>query len=151
MLEIVKQLEEKIRAIDEQMADPAMQSNNHQLIELNRERRRLDDILQVGLQFKRIRSGMDEANEIITAGEDEELVAMAREELDGYESEIEAVENEFKLKLLPNDPADDKAAIVEIRAGTGGDEAGLFAGDIFRHVPEVLRLSRMETGNNKLQ
>lgn len=132
MLELVKKLEEKIKAIDEQMVDPANQANNSKLIELNRERRRVDKILQVGLEFRRIKNGMDEAREIIAAGEDDELVAMAQEEFKDYESKFEAVETEFKLKLLPHDPADDKSAIMEIRAGTGGDEAGLFAGDIFR-------------------
>ncbi len=132
MLDLVDRLERKLKEIDEQMTDPAVLSNQKRMIELNRERRRIEDILQVGRKYRQVRIGMDEARQIINTGDDDELVAMAREELAAYEAEFDSIEKELKLKLLPHDPEDDKAAIVEIRAGTGGDEAGLFASDIFR-------------------
>ncbi len=132
MLDLVAKLEEKLKTIDEQMTDPSVLSNQKKLIELNRERRHLEDILEVGRKYRQLRLGIEEAQEIIKKSDDEELVAMAKEELANYEAEFEAVEKELRLKLLPRDPEDDKAAIVEIRAGTGGDEASLFAGDIFR-------------------
>jgi peptide chain release factor 1 len=132
MLELVDKLEQRLKEIDEQMADPALLSDQKRMIALNRERRNLEEILEVGRKYRQVRLGMDEAREIIRKEDDEELVAMAREELAAYEAEFDELEREFKLKLLPRDPDDDKAAIVEIRAGTGGDEAGLFAGDLFR-------------------
>ena len=132
MLEIVDRLEEKLKALDEQMVDPAVLSDQKKMIALNRERRQLEDILAAGRKYRETAIGIRDANEMIEANEDADLVEMAREELANYEAEIERVELEFKLKLLPRDPDDDKAAIVEIRAGTGGDEAGLFVGDIFR-------------------
>jgi peptide chain release factor 1 len=132
MLELVDKLEEKLKEIDELMADTAVLSDRKKMIELNRERRHLEEILQVGRKYRQIKVGMDEARDIIKKDEDEELVAMAREELAAYEAKVDEIEEEFKLKLLPGHPDDDKPAIVEIRAGTGGDEAGLFAGDLFR-------------------
>lgn len=132
MLDIVEKLEEKLKNLDEQMADPAVATDQKKVIELSRERRQLEDILVTGRAYRKARLGIDEAREIIDAGDDSELIVMAKEELAGYEVEIGKIEKELRLKLLPGDPDDDKAAIVEIRAGTGGDEAGLFAGNIFR-------------------
>ncbi len=132
MLEIVEKLEQRLKNLDESLADPVNLGDTRRLIELNRERRQLENILEVGRRYRQIRTALDEAKEIIKTGGDEELVQMARDELVTYESQIDEVEKEFKLKLLPRDPEDAKPAIVEIRAGTGGDEAGLFAADIFR-------------------
>lgn len=132
MLDLVYKLEEKLAAIDQQMADPANLSDRPKMIEFNRERRRIDNILESGRRYRTVKTGLKDAQEIIAAGDDDELVALAQEELEQFEAQIEEVEAEFRLKLLPRDPNDDKPAIVEIRAGTGGDEAGLFVGDIFR-------------------
>ena len=132
MLGIVDKFEQKLTEIDRRMTDPAVLSDRKAMIELSRERRHIEDVLQVGREYRRMRLGIDEAREVIRSSQDEELVAMAQEELELYEAEIENVETKLKLKLLPRDPEDDKAAIVEIRAGTGGDEAGLFAADIYR-------------------
>jgi len=132
MLDLVDKLEQRLKEIDKQMADPTVLSDQKRMIELNRERRHVEDILLVGRKYRQVRMGIDEARQIISSSDDDELVAMAQDELVVYNSEFETVERELKLKLLPRDPKDDKAAIVEIRAGTGGDEAGLFVGDIFR-------------------
>jgi len=132
MLELVEKLEEKLRTLDEQMSDPVNLSDQKKLIALSRERRHLEDILATGRKYRTTVKGIADAEEIIQAGEDAELVEMAREELAQYEAQIDEVEQEFKLKLLPRDPNDDKPAIIEVRAGTGGDEAGIFVGDVFR-------------------
>lgn len=132
MLDIVKKIEARLDELDQQLVDPANLSDRAKLIELNRERRHIDGVLAVGRNYRRLRISIDDAREIIKDGSDAEMVEMAREELEESEGQLEAVESEFKLKLLPRDPNDDKPAMVEIRAGTGGDEAGLFVGDIFR-------------------
>jgi peptide chain release factor 1 len=132
MLEIVDKLEQKLKALDEAMSDPANIMDTKKMIELGRERRQLSIILESGRAYKKIKVALDEASEIIAQGGDEDLIAMAREELAQYESQIDEAEQKFKVKLLPRDPDDDKAAIVEVRAGTGGDEAGIFSADIFR-------------------
>jgi peptide chain release factor 1 len=132
VLEIVQKLEEKLKSIDDQLVDPIVHSNQKRLIELNRERRNIAAMLEVGRRYREIQMGINGNREIIEAGGDPELVAMAKEELKELESRIGAVETEFKLKLLPRDPNDDKAAIVEVRAGTGGDEACIFVGDVYK-------------------
>ncbi len=132
MLDILDKLEQRLLALDESMADPATMADRRRLIELNRERRHLTGILEVGRRYRKLRIALDEAREIIRTSTDDELLAMAREELVQFETELDPLENEFKLKLLPRDPEDAKPAMVEIRAGTGGDEAGLFAADIYR-------------------
>ena len=132
MLELVGKLEEKIKSLDKKMTDPAIMTDQKQLIELHRTRRQVETILEVGYRYRDSKKAIDEAREIIEANEDAELVAMAREELEELEGSFEEIEMAFKFKLLPSDPDDNKPAIVEIRAGTGGDEASLFAGDLFR-------------------
>ena len=132
MLEIVDKLEKKLRTLDEKLTDPAVLGDQKKLIEIGRERRVLEDMLQTGRLYGEVRRAVDGAREIMRDGSDPELVAMAREELESNEERLAELEREFRLKLLPRDPDDGKPAMVEIRAGTGGDEAGLFAGDLFR-------------------
>lgn len=132
MLEIVEKLENKLKAIDDQLAQPEILSDQKRMINLTRERRNLDSILETARQYRQARVAVDEANEIVASSDDEELIAMAKEELETSQTSLEKLEQELKMKLLPQDPNDGKAAVVEIRAGTGGDEAGLFAADLFR-------------------
>ncbi|HUV30859.1 MAG TPA: peptide chain release factor 1 [Acidobacteriota bacterium] len=132
MLEMVEKLERKLQELDEALSDPSNQVDRNKLIGLNRERRRVEEMLLLGRRYRRIKAEMEEARQIIREDQDDELVAVAREELPGLEPQFDEAEEAFKLALLPRDPDDEKAAIIEIRAGTGGDEAGLFAGDIFR-------------------
>ena len=132
MLELIEKLEEKIKTIDAQMTDPEIMGDQKKLIELNRERSNIVDILEVGREYRTAFIGIRDAEEIIDANEDPDLVTMAKDDLEHYSSKIENLEKKFKLKLLPRDPADDKPAMVEIRAGTGGDEAGIFVGDVYK-------------------
>jgi len=132
MLEIVDKLEHKLKTLDDQLLDPAISSDIKKVIPLNRERRQLEELLIIARRYRKIRISLDDARAILRDSADPELLEMARDEVAEYESQIDAVEQEFKLKLLPRDPNDDRPAVIEIRAGTGGDEAGIFAGDIFR-------------------
>lgn len=132
MLELVDKIEARLNELDQQLSDPAVMSDRARLIELNRERRHIENILKVGREYREIRHNIDGAREIIREGGDEEMIEMARQELEECEARVDDVEMEFKLLLLPRDPNDDKSAVVEMRAGTGGDEAGLFVADIFR-------------------
>jgi peptide chain release factor 1 len=132
MLEIVDKLESRLKQLDSELVDPANLADRGKLVELNRERRRIEEVLSAGEKYRRIRTAIDDAREIIRDGDDDELVAMAREELLEHEAQFEKAEREFRLKLLPQDPHENKSALVEIRAGTGGDEAGLFVADIYK-------------------
>ncbi len=132
MLEIVGKLEDRITKLDEALVDPDNMSDRKKLIDLNRERRHLESTLMVGRAYRDVVRAINEANEIIKDGSDAELIEMATEELEENKAKVDDLEKEFRLKLLPHDPVDDKAAMIELRAGTGGDEAGLFAADIFK-------------------
>jgi len=92
----------------------------------------LEPIIEAYNIFSNLLSNIDSARKILTEEKDEELREMAKEELDLYQQQLGPIEEDIKLLLLPKDPEDEKNAIVEIRAGTGGDEASIFAGDLYR-------------------
>ncbi len=132
MLELLHKLEEKLKSIDGRMSDPEVASDQKKMRDLGKERRHVEDILKTGRKYRDLVQSIRDNREIVRANEDEELTAMAQAELEEFEEKLPEIEHQFKMKLLPKDPNDDKAAVVEVRAGTGGDEAGLFAGDIYR-------------------
>ena len=99
---------------------------------LTKEYHDLEKILKAASRYRVLLSGIEEAKSVLAEETDEELRAFAREELDSAEAEVPNLENEIKLLLVPADPEDAKNACVEIRGGTGGDEAALFAGDLFK-------------------
>jgi peptide chain release factor 1 len=98
---------------------------------LGREHRQLSTVVALGERISRIENELDQARELV-AGDDEELAAEARSEIERLESELDRLYAQAKPALLPHDPLNDRPAIVEIRAGTGGDEAALFAADLHR-------------------
>lgn len=132
MIEIVEKLESRLAELDNALVDPVNLADRKKLVELNRERVNLTELLVVGREYRKIRTAIDEANSIIAEAADPELTQAAQEELAEYSQKLPEVENEFRLKLVPQDPVDEKASVVEVRAGTGGDEAALFVGDVFR-------------------
>ena len=99
---------------------------------MNKEYKDLKKIVDKGEAYTSALSNIEEANEIISDGSDAEMVEMAKMQLDEAKGEISKLEEEIKFMLIPKDPEDAKNVIVEIRAGTGGDEASIFAGDLYR-------------------
>jgi peptide chain release factor 1 len=132
MLDLLDKIEERYQAISEELALPEVLRNQGRLKILSREHRHLEEIRTVGKEYRRLLQDVKEAKEIISADDDADLVEMARADLDENESRIEILESKLKIMLLPRDPNDDKNVVVEIRAGTGGEEAALFAADLFR-------------------
>lgn len=118
--------------VAEQITDPAVISDVKRYIKLNKEYKNLEPLMEAYKKFKNILSNISDAREILNKEKDEEMREMAKMELEQLEEQVEPIEEEIKLLLLPADPEDDKNAILEIRAGTGGDEASIFAGDLFR-------------------
>src|SRR5438309_1815431 len=114
-----------------QLADPETARNPAQLNQLGREHARLDGIRQTHQRLERLRAELGQAREVLQE-KDPELAQLARADVERLRPEIERLERELAEQLVPTDPLDDRDAIVEIRAGTGGDEAALFAGDLFR-------------------
>lgn len=101
-------------------------------VKLNKEYKDLKKIVDKGAEYKSALASIEEANEIIADGSDEEMVEMAKMELEEASVKLPVLEEEIKFLLIPKDPEDAKNVIVEIRAGTGGDEASIFAGDLYR-------------------
>ena len=124
----------KIRFIEvgEQITDPEIISDMKKYVKLTKEYKNLEPVVAAYDTYKNIVSNINDSKAIIAEESDEEMREMAKMELNDLESQIRPLEEEIKILLLPADPEDDKNAVLEIRAGTGGDEAGIFAGDLFR-------------------
>ena len=134
-MEFIAKLEEvkqKYLGIQEQLSDPGIMSNQEKLIKLSKERSDLQEIVETYDEYNALIKNITGNEEIVNSPGDKELAEMAEAELvELYEKKTE-LEEKIKFILIPKDPNDDKNVIVEIRAGTGGDEAGIFAGDLFR-------------------
>jgi peptide chain release factor 1 len=132
MLKLLETVEEQSNKIAEDLADPKIISDHRQFSQLSRKHKDLIEILAVGKKYRNLVKRIDEARQIRAESEDSELAELAAVELEEAEQEIEDVERQLKVLLAPKDPNDSRNVIVEIRAGTGGEEAGLFAADLFR-------------------
>ncbi len=129
MLDKLKGVEERYEEIMRELEQVG--GNYQRAAELARERADLGPLVEKARLYRQTRRRIDEAHALIE-GDDEELAALARAELDELEPQVEPLEKEVKALLLPKDPRDNRNVIMEIRAGTGGEEAGLFAADLFR-------------------
>ena len=132
LLEKVLSLQDKYKKLEEQLADPAVIADMKKFVQLNKDYKELQPIIAAGLEYKRLVDELAQAKDILMNEKDEDLKEMAREEVAEIEPKLPEMEQNIKLLLIPADPDDSKNAMVEIRGGTGGDEAAIFAGDLFR-------------------
>ncbi len=132
ILDKLEGVKHKFDEIGQQITDPAVISDMKRFVALNKEYRDLEPLVETYERYKKMLSNLDEAKSILANEKDEEMREMAKAEQDELEDAIPKVEEEIKFLLIPKDPQDAKNAILEIRAGTGGDEASIFAGDLFR-------------------
>ena len=143
MLKKLEQLQDRIKEIETILVDSETLKDIEKYTLLNKEFSELKPIVEKFEQYEAILNSISEANEIINSG-DQDLKSLAEDELKNYQDMPERLEQELKLMLLPKDSADDGSAFLEIRAGAGGDEASIFAGDLFRM---YTRLSERENWN----
>ena len=122
----------KYEEIGQKLTDPEVIADVKQFIQFNKEYRELEPIIEASERYRTAIANLAEAKGILANDKDEEMREMARGEIAELEPKIETLEEEIKLLLIPKDPQDAKNAIVEIRGGTGGDEAAIFAGDLMR-------------------
>jgi peptide chain release factor 1 len=122
-------VEARYNEIDRLLAQPEVATDYEKVANLSREKSSLEDVVAAFRKYRQFRHELDDAREL---RHDPEMADLVEEEIEGLESAIDELENRIKLMLLPKDPRDDKNVIMEIRAGAGGDEAGLFAADLFR-------------------
>ncbi|MBN1649820.1 MAG: peptide chain release factor 1 [Bacteroidales bacterium] len=132
MLDKLAAIKRRYEEIGEQMADPASMADMKKFVQLNKDYKELEPIAKVYDTYKNIVENIDSSREIIKNEKDEEFKEMAREELADLLERKEKLEEDIKTLLIPKDPQDAKNSILEIRAGTGGDEASIFAGDLLR-------------------
>ena len=132
LLEKLEGLEHKFEEISTLITDPSVISDMKRFVKLNKEYRDLEQIMMTKKEYQTMLSHISEAKEILETETDSEMREMAKAELIELEPKIPEMEESIKLLLIPVDPEDSKNAIVEIRGGTGGDEAAIFAGDLFR-------------------
>ena len=132
LLEKVLSLEDKFQSLQEQLSSPEVMSDMKRYVQLNKDYKELEPIIKAGKEYEKMTRDLASAKDILVNEKDDELREMAREEVSDIESRMPQMEQDIKLLLIPADPDDSKNAIVEIRGGTGGDEAAIFAGDLFR-------------------
>ena len=125
------QLEKRFEELTGQMADPAVIGDAAEYRKVTKAHSELSEVVAKYREWKKANDGLQQGRAML-ADKDVDLRAMAEEEVASLEPELARIEEELKVLLLPKDPNDEKNVVLEIRAGTGGDEATLFAGEIFR-------------------
>jgi peptide chain release factor 1 len=132
LLEKLEKIKSRYDQISSQLSDPAYMNDYEKLKNLNKERSNLEGLINVFNKYSFVLKNIKGNEEIIRTVKDAEMIELAETELEELKEDKEKLEDEIKVLLLPKDPNDDKGVIMEIRAGTGGEEAALFAGDLFR-------------------
>ena len=133
MLDKLKNIEEKYEEIEKKLFDPDVVSDIEQYRKLLKEQKRITPVVEKFREYQKAKKAFDESKALLDAGGlDKDFRDLVEEEFASAGEDIKKINEELKLLLLPKDPNDEKSVIVEIRAGTGGEEAALFAGDLFR-------------------
>ena len=132
ILEKLEGLVPRFEEVSTLITDPNVIADQKRYVQLTKEYKNLEDIMKARQAYINAIKGLEEAKEMLTLEDDPEMKEMAREEIAANEKRIPELEEEIKLLLIPADPEDSKNVTLEIRGGTGGDEAALFAGDLFR-------------------
>ena len=134
-MEIIDKLEDiktKWENLGEQLNDPEIIGDMKRFVKINKDYKELEPIVVAFKEYKNLLANIEEAREILKNEKDDDMREMAQEELEVSEQRRDVIEEDIRLMLIPKDPTDDKNAVMEIRAGSGGDEASIFAGDLYR-------------------
>ena len=132
ILEKLDGLVARFEEISTLITDPAVIADQKRYVKLTKEYKELDDLMKARKEYIQLLGNIEEAKNILANESDAEMREMAKEEMDNSQERLPVLEEEIKLMLVPADPQDSKNAILEIRGGAGGDEAAIFAGDLFR-------------------
>ena len=132
LLEKLDGLEARFQEISLLITDPAVIADMKRFVRLNREYRDLEPVVAARKGYIQLNDNIQQAKELYASEQDAEMRLMAREELDSCTKQLEELQEQIKQMLIPKDPQDNKNVIMEIRGGTGGDEAAIFAGDLYR-------------------
>jgi len=132
MLDKLRIVKQRFDEVSDLIIQPDVITDQKRYVQLSKEYKDLGDVVKKGEEYQSLLNNIEEAKEIIADGSDAEMVEMAKMEISEANTRIPELEDEIKFLLIPKDPEDFKNAVVELRAGTGGDEASIFAGDLFR-------------------
>jgi peptide chain release factor 1 len=132
MIDKLAAIEERFKDVEQRLADPAAMADMKLFAQLNREYKELKVISEAYHSYKQLLENIDSAKQVLATEKDPDFIAMAKAELEELHPRQEAEEERIRTLLIPKDPEDARNAVLEIRGGTGGDEAALFAGDLFR-------------------
>ena len=144
MLERLERIEKRYQELDEQMAVPEMAADLKQMQSLAQEKAGIGDLVTKYREYKAIARSLEETKAMLTDRMDEEMAAMVRQELENLEAQLHRLQEAFNCALLPTPPKVSTDIIMEIRGGGGGDEAGLFAADLFRMYSRYAQLKNWE-------
>ncbi len=145
MLDKVKLVEERYEELNQLMADPEVATDHVTMTEYAQEQAELADLVQVYRQYRALEQELADTRELQELEDEEEMHQLAEQEIVRIEEELEALYGKMRLLLLPKDPNDEKNVIMEIRAGAGGDEAGIFAADLYRMYTRYAETQRWKT------
>ena len=132
LLDKLEAIKQRFEDVEMQLSSPGVMGDMKRFAQLNREYKELQKIVERYHVYKNVQSNLENAKKMVANEKDEEFRELAKSEFDSLQKENEKLEEEIKFMLVPADPEDVKNAIMEVRAGTGGDEASIFAGDLFR-------------------
>jgi len=132
MLEKIAKIAERYDELERKMADPEVLANYHKIKELAQERSEIQPVVESYRQYLDVSQELEETRELLELAEDPEMISMAEEEITILSEKQDELEGKMRSLLVPKDPRDDKNVFIEIRAGAGGDEAGIFAADLLR-------------------
>jgi len=136
---------DRFNEIERQMAEPDVLADHTRLTELAQERMDLSELVETYQEYARARAELTQAEEMSAAEEDAEMAAMAADETERLTAEMTRLQGRLRTLLIPRDPRDEKNVFIEIRAGTGGDEAGIFAADLLRMYSRYAEARRWKT------
>jgi peptide chain release factor 1 len=132
MIEKLNIIQQRFNELSDLIIQPDIISDQKKYVKISREYKELKEIVNKKIEYELLLSNVNEANEIIKKESDNEMIELANSELEINKQKISVIEDKLKLMLIPKDPDDSKNVVMELRAGTGGDEASIFAGDLFR-------------------
>ncbi len=132
MFDKIEAVVRRFETLTERLADPSLYDRAAEMRQINQERASIEPLVIKFREYKKLVADIEGNKELLQTEKDEDMRAMAKEELSELEKLLPAVEHELKILLLPKDPADDKNVMLEIRAGAGGDEASIFVGEVWR-------------------
>lgn len=150
MFDKLESLVDRLDTVLQELNDPSVASDQNRFRDLMKEQNELTPIVEKYKEYKAEKQNVEESLELLNEESDEEMRELAKEELAESKDKVEKLEEELKILLIPKDPNDDKNIIVEMRAGAGGDEAGLFVADVARMYRSYAERRHWKRGNPEL-